>query len=392
MTVYVIPRQRNNLWLGGSGGGGILDLLGKALIDPMVNRDALARQYKYDARLADQKHNLDMEAKRAQWGRDDVLVAQHDKYVSQNPNAAPGIGGAMATAALLNGGDKRGQFIGDMNQYGQYLLPQYKDVDTGGKIVSRQMSPMGNELRRDEFDKSLSPWESGYLDMANKQRAFEEEMQRDKNAREWYVARQTAAANRGGGAGADNWLSPFADVYKAIGGGDIFGASGGGFSIDSDGNVSSVGGNGASGPYGAQVGAMLDLVNEAAIREFEKRYGPLPQQESPELEEYDSIEPETTMVQQQAPARPGWADSWWVDPEYKARLGLNPRGWKRAGSPTNDTATITPRGAAEASPRQPNAQSWTITRANLEKIAQQEGVSYEQLLSDAEAQGIRVID
>ena len=34
MAVYFMPRDRNNFWWGGGRGGGVLDLIGQALIQP----------------------------------------------------------------------------------------------------------------------------------------------------------------------------------------------------------------------------------------------------------------------------------------------------------------------------------------------------------------------
>ncbi len=182
MTVYFAPSNRYNLWTGGSGRTGILDLIGQALIQPMLQRDAAARQYRYDSRLADEearrKHELDLATKNAEWNREDHLINEHDRYVRENPSAIPGTGGATATFLALGG-------KGDLAQYQPYLLPQSQSIDLGGQVQTRAWNPDGTVAEGATYNKTLSPLEAGTLALSTRAAELEE-----------WKARQAAALER----------------------------------------------------------------------------------------------------------------------------------------------------------------------------------------------------
>lgn len=268
MAVYVIPRNRNNIWWGGGrgGGGGILDLLSQALIQPMLQRDALARQYKYDERLANQKHNLDLQMKNAEWDRRDYEANRFIEAYNRDPRRAVGGGEMLAFLPGLG-------YNGNVSDVAAWALPQMMTIDQGNQKTVAPVYSGGFIGNGETYDMGLSPQEAGTLALAQRKAAFDEQMARDKNAREWYVARNTV---RGGGKAADPYagINAAANLFEAI---SKFnpgsGGSGGAGSL----NIPGMEGLGA----GAQqppidMSETLSLANRLVTEELNHRYGPAP--------------------------------------------------------------------------------------------------------------------
>lgn len=373
MAVYVIPRNRNNIWWGGGrgGGGGILDLLSQALIQPMLQRDALARQYKYDARLADQKHNLDLQLEQARWGRQDDLINQHDLFVRENPNAIPGTGGATATFLALGG-------KGDLAQYQPYLLPQSQSIDLGGQVHTRGWNPNGTVVEGATYDKTLSPNEAGTLALATRKTALEEEMARAENARKDRLANYTIYGGGGGGKASDPYagINAAANLFEAISKFNPGGGGGGSLNIP---GMEGLGAGAQQPPI--DMSETLSLANRLVTEELNRRYGLAPGNGltfedmlalnggvfggSPMLSDFNNglppeagMEDTATITPQPAAAQPQGAGA----PSFRERL----RDWR-----TGDAPVAVP-GTPQASAKKP-----FVSAAAVANYAKQFGISEE---------------
>lgn len=333
MAVYFMPRDRNNFWWGGGrGGGGVLDLIGQALIQPMLQRDALARQYKYDTRLADQKHNLDLQLEQARWGRQDDLIDRHDLYVRENPNAIPGTGGATATFLALGG-------KGDLAQYQPYLLPQSQSIDLGGQVHTRGWNPNGTVVEGATYGKTLSPYEEGQLAVARQEAATKDWAARQQAAINRYIA--THNTRGGGGKAPDRFagINSAANLYEAIG---KLRQSVGNGGIE---GLTALNGGGAQQPD--RLAGTYDLAQYFLRGAIAQALGQAPQGASsfedvlsangglfggPTLGYYNGgVQPDTDM-EDTATIVPGRTPGG-EDPEYLGKLGLNPRGWAALAEP-----------------------------------------------------------
>lgn len=318
MAVYVIPRNRNNIWWGGGrgGGSGILDLLGQALIQPMLQRDAAARQYKYDERLANQKHNLDLQMKNAEWDRRDYEANRFIEAYNRDPRRAVGGGEMLAFLPGLG-------YNGNVSDVAAWALPQMMTIDQGNQKTVAPVYSGGFIGNGETYDMGLSPQEAGTLALAQRKAAFDEQMARDKNAREWYVARNTV---RGGGKAADPYagLNAWGNFAKALGLGN--GSGEGGlptFSIGADGNpIISGSPDTAAGP----AEGIWPLVWNGVGQEFARLYGfnPFPSEAQPQVAPNPEMDSDVGMITPQATNDRGVNDM-----RYNMQLGMNPRGWNR---------------------------------------------------------------
>lgn len=185
MAVYVIPRDRNNIWRGGGRGGGILDLLGQALFQPMLQRDALARQYKYDERLANQKHDLDLAVKQADWDRRDYEANRVIEAYNRDPRRAVGGGEMLAFLPGLG-------YNGNVSDVAQWALPQMITVDQGDQKTVAPVYSGGFIGNGETYDVGLSPQEAGTLALSTRAAELEEWKARQAVALEREKARRGA--------------------------------------------------------------------------------------------------------------------------------------------------------------------------------------------------------
>lgn len=317
MAVYVIPRNRNNIWWGGGrgGGSGILDLLGQALIQPMLQRDAAARQYKYDERLANQKHNLDLQMKNAEWDRRDYEANRFIEAYNRDPRRAVGGGEMLAFLPGLG-------YNGNVSDVAAWALPQMMTIDQGSQKTVAPVYSGGFIGNGETYDMGLSPQEAGTLALAQRKAAFDEQMARDKNAREWYVARNTV---RGGGKAADPYagLNAWGKFIESLG---IDGGSGGsglpGLTVGADGNPVIAGAPEANG----NLSGILPLVWRGVGEEYARLYGvnPFPSETQPSATPNPEMDSDVGMITPQPTNDRGVNDM-----RYNMRLGMNPRGWNR---------------------------------------------------------------
>lgn len=258
MAVYVIPRNRNNIWWGGGrgGGSGILDLLGQALIQPMLQRDALARQFNYQQRL-------EADDRAYRMGILDRIARGIDARGDMPVGAGDTIAGLVGAGANLK------DFQG-------YYVPQVTTTDYGNRKEIRSV----NQWDTDPIVGAvgLSPKEAEDVALAKRGADLAERQFADANALEWYVARQNAAiaANnaRGGGKAADPYagINAAANLFEAI---SKFnpGGSGGAGSLNIPG-MEGLGGGTQQPPI--DMSETLSLANRLVTEELNHRYGPAP--------------------------------------------------------------------------------------------------------------------
>ena len=264
MAVYDLrDRQNNNIWWGG-GRGGILDLLGQYLLQPMIMREMAAKQYDYDTRLANQKHNLDLQMKNAEWDRRDYEANRFIEAYNRDPRRAVGGGEMLAFLPGLG-------YNGNASDVAAWALPQMMTIDQGDQKTVAPVYSGGFIGNGETYDMGLSPQEAGTLALAQRKAAFDEQMARDKNAREWYVARNTV---RGGGKAADPYagINAAANLFESI---SKFnpGGSGGAGSLNIPG-MEGLGGGTQQPPI--DMSETLSLANRLVTEELNHRYGPAP--------------------------------------------------------------------------------------------------------------------
>lgn len=201
MSVIVVPTSKYNIWTGygsGSNAGtsGILGTINKLLIDPMLQRDALAKQYTYNARLSQQ------EALQAQAKADAdraALQADREQYmagVRQNQGIIPGTDKVLAYGPALG-------IKSDLKDTQAFLVPtQAKDIDAQNNIVSRTINPNGATLNTTTTPVGISPKDKETLALlAQKQAAAQKLAQQTLALKAGLVAAQIHKLRSGGGGG-----------------------------------------------------------------------------------------------------------------------------------------------------------------------------------------------
>lgn len=310
MAVYFMPRDRNNFWWGGGrGGGGVLDLIGQALIQPMLQRDALARQFNYQQRLEadDRAYRLGLLDRLARG-----IDARGDMPV----------GAGDTIAGLVGSG-------GNLRDFQGYYVPQLTTTDYGDRKEIRSV----NQWDTDPIvgDVGLSPKEAEDVAIARRGADLAERQFADESARNWFIARNNAAIAaqnaRGGGRAADPYagLTAWGNLAKAFGFGNESGGSGlPGLSIGPDGKLVTPDATGTGGP----TDGIFPLVFRGIGEEYARLYGVNPfaggQQPNNGPEMDGDVATVTPRPQQPQPVPQGNGGL-----GYNQRLGLNPRGWNR---------------------------------------------------------------
>ena len=347
MAVYDLrDRQNNNIWWGG-GRGGILDLLGQYLLQPMIMREMAAKQYDYDTRLVNQKHELDLQMKNAEWNRRNYEASRFIEAYNRDPRRAVGGGEMLAFLPGLG-------YNGNVSDVAAWALPQMMTIDQGDQKTVAPVYSGGFIGNGESYDVGLSPQEAGALTLAQRKADFDEQMAREKNAREWYVARNAA---RGNGAAADPYagLNAWGNFVKALGAGN--GSGNGGlptFGISADGAPAITGAPETNG----NASGILPLVWQGGGQEFARLYGvnPFPAGAQPPEASNPEMDSDVGTVTPR-PVNDGTGG----EPNYIMRLGMNPRGW--------NTMSASP-GAV-----QPSA-------AMVRQHALNRGISYEEALRE----------
>lgn len=306
MAVYFMPRDRNNFWWGGGrGGGGVLDLIGQALIQPMLQRDALARQFNYQQRL-----EADDRAYR---------LAQLDRLARGiDARGDMPVGAGDTIAGLVGSG-------GNLRDFQGYYVPQVTTTDYGDRKEIRSV----NQWDTDPIvgNVGLSPKEAEDVAIARRGADLAERQFADESARNWYIARQNAAIAahnaRGGGRVSDPYagLTAWGNLAKAFGFGNESGGAGlAGLSIGPDGNLVTPDTTSAGGP----ADGIFPLVFRGIGEEYARLYGVNPFAGEQPNASPGMGEDLATITPQQQPTPTTQIGGGLIDNQL---IGLNPRGY-----------------------------------------------------------------
>lgn len=153
MAVYFAPPKQNNLST-----LGIIDLLGKYLVNPMIERSA-------DARKVEQARQLEADKRAYQQGLIDRLVA------GANQNLPAGVGDALAAIIGLGGNPQQAQ---------DYFMPKPLEVDYGDRKTVYRRSPFDTTDITGQV--GMSPKDAGGLELDKGKLALED----------WYKKQQIA--------------------------------------------------------------------------------------------------------------------------------------------------------------------------------------------------------
>lgn len=153
MAVYFAPHKQNNLST-----LGIIDLLGKYLVNPMIERSA-------DARKVEQARQLEADKRAYQQGLIDRLVA------GANQNLPAGVGDALAAIIGLGGNPQQAQ---------DYFMPKPLEVDYGDRKTVYRRSPFDTTDITGQV--GMSPKDAGTLELDKGKLALED----------WYKKQQIA--------------------------------------------------------------------------------------------------------------------------------------------------------------------------------------------------------
>lgn len=153
MAVYFAPPKQNNLST-----LGIIDLLGKYLVNPMMERSA-------DARKVEQARQLESDKRAYQQGLIDRLVA------GANQNLPAGVGDALAAIIGLGGNPQQAQ---------DYFMPKPLEVDYGDRKTVYRRSPFDTTDITGQV--GMSPKDAGGLELDKGKLALED----------WYKKQQIA--------------------------------------------------------------------------------------------------------------------------------------------------------------------------------------------------------
>lgn len=153
MAVYFAPPKQNNLST-----LGIIDLLGKYLVNPMIERSA-------DARKVEQARQLEADKRAYQQGLIDRLVA------GANQNLPAGVGDALAAIIGLGGNPQQAQ---------DYFMPKPLEVDYGDRKTVYRRSPFDTTDITGQV--GMSPKDAGTLELDKGKLALED----------WYKKQQIA--------------------------------------------------------------------------------------------------------------------------------------------------------------------------------------------------------
>ena len=170
MAVYFEPNRRNDTMLG------VLNLVGRALIDPMIARTAEANKFEYEQRLlADQDARKVAEAQRQEEVQKGFLD-QAATGIKNNPHQLPG------SADFLSGMVGAGANMKDLQNY---WVPQQEQLDLGGNKVSRPIFPDGQSGQGQSFGVTLTPQQIGMMDLAKQELALKDWKAHQESAQGW---------------------------------------------------------------------------------------------------------------------------------------------------------------------------------------------------------------
>ena len=158
MAVYFEPKRQDYTL-------GIIDLLGRHVLGPMMDRTSQAKRFEYEQRLlADQDARKVAEAQRQEAVKRGYLE-QAAAGIRNNPHQLPG------SAEFIPGMVGAGANMKDLQNY---WIPQQEQIDLGGTKLSRPLFPDGQAGEGQQFDVTMTPQQIGMMDIAKQELALKD--------------------------------------------------------------------------------------------------------------------------------------------------------------------------------------------------------------------------
>lgn len=169
MAVYFEPKRQDYTL-------GIIDLLGRHVLGPMMDRTSQAKQFEYEQRLlADQDARKVAEAQRQEAVKRGYLD-QAAAGIRNNPHQLPG--SADFIPGMVGAG-------ANMQHLQNYWIPQQEQIDLGGTKLSRPLFPDGQAGEGQQFDVTMTPQQIGMMDIAKQELALKDWKTHQEAAQGW---------------------------------------------------------------------------------------------------------------------------------------------------------------------------------------------------------------
>lgn len=169
MAVYFEPKRQDYTL-------GIIDLLGRHVLGPMMDRTSQAKRFEYEQRLlADQDARKVAEAQRQEAVKRGYLD-QAAAGIRNNPHQLPG------SAEFIPGMVGAGANMKDLQNY---WIPQQEQIDLGGTKLSRPLFPDGQAGEGQQFDVTMTPQQIGMMDIAKQELALKDWKAHQEAAQGW---------------------------------------------------------------------------------------------------------------------------------------------------------------------------------------------------------------
>ena len=169
MAVYFEPKRQDYTL-------GIIDLLGRHVLGPMMDRTSQAKRFEYEQRLlADQDARKVAEAQRQEAVKRGYLD-QAAAGIRNNPHQLPG------SAEFIPGMVGAGVNMKDLQNY---WIPQQEQIDLGGTKLSRPLFPDGQAGEGQQFDVTMTPQQIGMMDIAKQELALKDWKAHQEAAQGW---------------------------------------------------------------------------------------------------------------------------------------------------------------------------------------------------------------
>ena len=169
MAVYFAPKRQDYTL-------GIIDLLGRHVLGPMMDRTSQAKKFEYEQRLlADQDARKVAEAQRQEAIKKGFLD-QAANGIRNNPHQQPG------SADFIPGMVGAGANMKDLQPF---WIPQQEQIDLGGTKMSRPIFPDGQGGEGQSFDVTMTPQQIGMMDIAKQELALKDWKTHQEAAQGW---------------------------------------------------------------------------------------------------------------------------------------------------------------------------------------------------------------
>ena len=169
MAVYFEPKRQDYTL-------GIVDMLGRYLLNPMMERSAQAKRFEHEQRLIAEADARKVAEAQRQEGVKNVFIDMLRNGANANPHQQPGsadfIGGAIGAGA-------------NMKDLQPFWLPQHEQIDLGGTKMSRPIFPDGQAGEGQQFDVTMTPQQLAQMAIAQKELAAKDWKMRQEVEQGW---------------------------------------------------------------------------------------------------------------------------------------------------------------------------------------------------------------